>query len=450
MRLKTFSVEGLFGLFDHEIPLRHEDRITIIHAPNGYGKTVILKLISSFFGGSLQIFREVEFKKLQFEFEDNSTVTITQRPADKEKEPSDNPQRLYTVSYKDKSGKLVKYDPWAEQPSDRKLESCSAIERSRIAIQNLSLNECLVPDLFRDSRSDEAIVTREIAERYLHLLSDKIPRQPPPVWFDGLRQSVHCRLIETQRLMVNAKEKTRSAREGTSLIPTVKTNSDDLVARIERCLAESATLSQTLDRTFPNRLLSESAFALTENELRERLTALEQLRARLTQAGLLDKSDDSSLIPETNFSESTRRILTEYVNDAEKKLQVFNELLARIELLTELINKRFKFKTVSVSRTHGLVFSDIRNRRVNLENLSSGEQHELVLAYDLLFKTKENTLLLIDEPEISLHIVWQKKFLLDLRRIIELSPMDIILSTHSPQLIGSHIDLAIQLQGPKK
>jgi predicted ATP-binding protein involved in virulence len=79
MRLKKFLVTGLFGLFDHEIPLRLEDRITIIHAPNGYGKTVILKLISNFFGGSLLIYRQVEFEKLQFEFDDDSTVTITQR-----------------------------------------------------------------------------------------------------------------------------------------------------------------------------------------------------------------------------------------------------------------------------------------------------------------------------------------------------------------------------------
>ncbi|PBC21187.1 hypothetical protein CK226_20265 [Mesorhizobium sp. WSM4311] len=70
------------------------------------------------------------------------------------------------------------------------------------------------------------------------------------------------------------------------------------------------------------------------------------------------------------------------------------------------------------------------------------------MAYGLIFKTKENSLLLIDEPEISLHIAWQKKFLSDLRQIISLSPMDVVLSTHSPQLIGSNLDLAVQLTGP--
>jgi predicted ATP-binding protein involved in virulence len=85
MRLKKFVVTGLFGLFDHEIPLRLEDRITIIHAPNGYGKTVILKLISNFFGGSLLIYRQVEFEKIQFEFDDGSIATITQRTPERKK-----------------------------------------------------------------------------------------------------------------------------------------------------------------------------------------------------------------------------------------------------------------------------------------------------------------------------------------------------------------------------
>jgi predicted ATP-binding protein involved in virulence len=249
--------------------------------------------------------------------------------------------------------------------------------------------------------------------------------------------------------MVSLKEKSPARREESTLIPAVTTDSADLVALIERSLAESVTLSQSLDRTFPKRLLSESANSLPEKELRERLASLEQLRARLTNVGLLDKSDDSALIPEKTFSETAERILTEYVNDAEKKLKVFDSLGSKIELLTQIINKRFQFKTLSVSRSDGFVLTDIRNRKVDLENLSSGEQHELVLVYDLLFSTKQDTLLLIDEPEISLHIAWQKKFLDDLRRIIELTPMDIVLSTHSPQLIGSNLDLAIQLRGPR-
>ncbi|WP_369126777.1 AAA family ATPase [Bradyrhizobium canariense] len=71
-----------------------------------------------------------------------------------------------------------------------------------------------------------------------------------------------------------------------------------------------------------------------------------------------------------------------------------------------------------------------------------------MLIYDLLFKTKPNSLLLIDEPEISLHIAWQKHVLPDLKKIISLAPMDVILATHSPQLASGSLSLIETLKAP--
>lgn len=447
MRLKQFTVAGLFGLFDHVIPLRLSDRITIIHAPNGYGKTVILKLIANFFGGSLAVYRQIEFERVLFEFDDDSTVTISQR-----KIPSEIPGREtadYIISFKDTKGKTHKFDP----SSDRQAagEKFPLPDMARNIERYVPFLTRIGPIKFRDVRTNEVINLHDAIERYAGDLPDRFKSLvSQPQWLKDLRDSIHCRLIETQRLMVSSKERTSTGREESALIPAVKTDSAEMGARIRAALAESATLSQALDRTFPNRLLlSESLNALTEAELRKRLASLEQHRTRLTDAGLLDKSDDSALIPEKNINDITRRILTEYVNDAEKKLKVFDALLARIELLVQIINKRFQFKSLSVSRDSGFVLRDIHEKPVNIEHLSSGEQHELVLVYDLLFNTKVDTLLLIDEPEISLHVAWQKKFLADLRAIIELTPMDIVLSTHSPQLIGGNIDLATQLKGPR-
>ena len=42
MRLAQVTVTGLFGVFDHPIPIHLKERITIMHGPNGYGKTIIL------------------------------------------------------------------------------------------------------------------------------------------------------------------------------------------------------------------------------------------------------------------------------------------------------------------------------------------------------------------------------------------------------------------------
>lgn len=65
--------------------------------------------------------------------------------------------------------------------------------------------------------------------------------------------------------------------------------------------------------------------------------------------------------------------------------------------------------------------------------LSSGEKQMLVIMMTVLVENGEHYALLMDEPEISLHIEWQKGLLSLIR---ELNPnAQIILSTHSPALI---------------
>jgi ABC-type lipoprotein export system ATPase subunit len=217
-------------------------------------------------------------------------------------------------------------------------------------------------------------------------------------------------------------------------------------------LADGGNASSALDRTFPKRVLARLGHVMaeppSEDVLRKRLAELEHLRSRLTEVGLLDRSDDSALISQESFDDPTRKFLAEYANDAAKKLEPYDWILPRLELLNRIINDHFQFKLMSIARKEGFAFVDTRKKKVALESLSSGEQHELVLVYRLLFKTQPGTLLLVDEPEISLHIAWQKQFLSDLRQIIALSPMDVVLSTHSPQLIGGSLDLAVQLEAP--
>ena len=65
--------------------------------------------------------------------------------------------------------------------------------------------------------------------------------------------------------------------------------------------------------------------------------------------------------------------------------------------------------------------------------LSSGEKQMLVILLTVLVEDKKHYALLMDEPEISLHIEWQQQLINIIR---ELNPnAQIILSTHSPALI---------------
>jgi predicted ATP-binding protein involved in virulence len=104
---------------------------------------------------------------------------------------------------------------------------------------------------------------------------------------------------------------------------------------------------------------------------------------------------------------------------------------------------------MTINKEKGLVFTNKDGISLPLENLSSGEQHELVLFYDLLFRVTPGSLILIDEPELSLHVVWQEQFLKDIQQVTTLANIDVIIATHSPDIISDRRDLVVELEGPE-
>lgn len=78
---------------------------------------------------------------------------------------------------------------------------------------------------------------------------------------------------------------------------------------------------------------------------------------------------------------------------------------------------------------------------IPLKFLSSGEQQELVMLYKLIFKGEKDTIILIDEPEISLNVSWQREFLDDMKEIVDMNKISLIIATHSPQIINDNWEL---------
>ena len=133
-----------------------------------------------------------------------------------------------------------------------------------------------------------------------------------------------------------------------------------------------------------------------------------------------------------------------------QKLEVFSDLRRRIELFQELINRRFLYKRLRIRREKGFVFETSSGVELDPSLLSTGEQHQVAVLYNLIFVAEPDSLILIDEPEISLHVAWQVRFLEDLARIAALSSLDFLIATHSPQIISDRWDLTVELKGPPR
>ena len=124
----------------------------------------------------------------------------------------------------------------------------------------------------------------------------------------------------------------------------------------------------------------------------------------------------------------------------------------RISLFIELVNAKLMYgKQIIITKEKGIQIIDQntkikeREKIIELSQLSSGEQQEIVLLYRLIFSSNENQLILIDEPEISLHVAWQRQFVDDLKQIIKLNKMNILIATHSPQILNDYWNLTVKL-----
>ena len=90
----------------------------------------------------------------------------------------------------------------------------------------------------------------------------------------------------------------------------------------------------------------------------------------------------------------------------------------KIQTLKSLVNDRFQMKRLEVSPEEGYyIKSNYDDSLIPLDSLSSGEQHQLVLFHLLIFGMRPGALIMIDEPEISLHVAWQQVILRDIERI---------------------------------
>ncbi len=88
MRLQKISVGNLFDRFSYEISLNFDPRITILISPNGYGKTMILRIIDAFFNRSPRALTNFPFRELRLDFDNESTVSVLKKEQEKNQKSS--------------------------------------------------------------------------------------------------------------------------------------------------------------------------------------------------------------------------------------------------------------------------------------------------------------------------------------------------------------------------
>ena len=445
MKIKSIDIRSLFGYFDHKIPMNTNDRITIIHGPNGVGKTTVLRLIHDLFNSQFYSLLTTPFDRLVVHFEPKGSLTVIR--TEEGQEDSAKLQLIYRLGRK----KVANYPVYLKAQKQLRRYP-SILERAIDNIERIGQSE------WYDESTSKIMSHEEVVLLYGHLLPSDVRESlgidEMPKEIGTLLETVNILFVETQRLFTTRRdEEPVRRRRGEASVQkiTVEQYSEDMISRIQRDQRESGVLGSSLDSTFPQRLLEAKSSQIdTEEDIRKEYADQSEYRDRLMKSGLIAAETLVSL-PSEDLEDNEQKVLSIYLSDVRKKLEVFDKLLRRVELFKDIVNSRFSYKEFKVDRDKGFVFESAHNdSTVPPRSLSSGEQHEIVLTYQLLFRASPGSLIFIDEPELSLHVTWQRKFLEDIARISELADLDFLVATHSPSIIHNRRDLMVELAGEEK
>jgi predicted ATP-binding protein involved in virulence len=461
--IKKVEVKGLYDVFDHTIELK-DHQITLILGENGLGKTIILKMINSFFKKNYNSLFSYPYQELKLTFVSNEVISISKKTTE------DHNALLFELENPKEIGELYSFElPISRFNSRRFISRPSRTyygDYSDIDIRGLSheiefyINRRTAFQIERigsqkwiDHSNGKLFSTKELLHRFRDILPDKLVKALDtnvPDWLTDKSDSFDTTLIETQRLLYRSKESESEYKN------SVIKYAQELTEKIKDKTVEATGLASKLDKNYPNRVVEEikKKDKISNSEIKSGLEKLSKRRELLNKVGLIDTEEEhlqatNNMIPnEQKNRELLNIVLQVYINDSNEKLEVYTDLAKKLEVLIDIINKRFLHKTLSISKRNGFEFkSTITNKSIPLDGLSSGEQHVLVLFYQLLFNTSKDSLLLIDEPEISLHISWQNHFIDDLREIININNFSALIATHSPDIINHNWDLTVTLNG---
>ncbi len=320
------------------------------------------------------------------------------------------------------------------------------------------------PNEFRNQRTGENFSAEELT-RFLTLnvantTASSTRRVPPEI--EQVLRRISILYLDADRLRTTIREESLR-RNMRSADPEDKDeySINEIAKRVGLLLRRSRFLygqaGRDAERSFPARVLQalrqpEVGTSVSPQDLQDRFTRLRHAEAHLQALSLTDGVMEA--LPD-NFLDAEPTallILGQYLDDLEERFRLLQHDAQQMTLFRDTLNNMLEGKVVrfalDVARPrNSLEVVAVDGTTIPLTSLSSGEQQLVVMLGRLLFphRTQGPSLVLLDEPEISLHPQWQVALSRALKQVAAVTHCRMLLATHSPTMIDNDWDSEIDL-----
>ncbi|MEU4472924.1 AAA family ATPase [Micromonospora sp. NPDC023888] len=425
-QLLHLNVKGLFQFIDHDISFSADAPVTILSGPNGIGKTHILRLIKALLDLDLLRVGEIPFQAAHVLFSNKRSLLL---------EKVEEGGRLFLrVSGSGPRGahlgttrvpvttNLANLPPWVVRLDNGRWYDIRPAQPRPLPRSFIQRQFGIEGDPF-----EEAFV---------------VPPWLAEVMLDG--ESV---FIDTKRLDTLARTEPGHLEHASEV--THKSRIEEYIRQIQIQVSEAKTASlaatQSADESFAARVLQGARTTVKESFLKARYQKVAEQASELYRNGLSAAVVDVDF-PSSKTNPTERRVLAVFLDDWENRLFPLLPVNEKLKTLRSIVINKFIGKDLRVAASGvPTFFSTVDESEIGVTSLSSGEQHLLALFTMLLFSTKERSVVLIDEPEISLHAAWKHAFLQDISDVARIAHLQVVIATHSSGIINGRWDLVQEL-----
>jgi predicted ATPase len=411
--LSHCKIVGLYERFD--IEQSFQKGVNVIYGENGVGKTTFLHIISNFINEDYARFYELPFKWMRFEFSDGKIFCLKKEDEDQDAKKYDkNSEAIYYVD--NQTRREIRISKDSEFHAIRNNALYFPSFRSMVEAWYLSNREKLK---FQDSQREISLTkfSRDIFGNFVPIINY------PSISEVEVELSRELEIARSILSDIDRKVLAESFRE---IFSTISDDQNSEEADPDKILEEIQELAENikkypLDNSVLGTDIRQEIFDIIENK---------------------DKLEKHS------FS----KLLIIYRNAMKEIVEAEEHNFSRIKHYLDTVNgflvgKKLQIVPDENSKKLRLSFSLFSGRRESNEEtnenwniLSSGERQVVTLIYTAIY-LRSQSLVLIDEPEISLHVDWQRKLIHSLEK--HLQNKQIIACTHSP-VIGANHDGSFQ------